>query len=255
MRRALLILSLLGFGGFAALLATSFLHPLLLERGARELVRIEVERRVGAKVEALSNSKVADLAGRVLSKVDADIVEAKRKLSEEVPRRVAAVVSGMLDANCACRKWMREAAVKGQEARIDSLTHMRERLVVLIETTYASVANSLLREVRIVSTANAVAFALLGLIAFTRRGAAIQLLVPAFVLTGAVALTAGMYVFYQNWLHTLVYSDYVGFGYVAYLAVVAGFLADVFLNRSRITTRLVNALLNLVGSVVQVVPC
>jgi hypothetical protein len=63
-RRVLLAVSLLGilvFGGAAVL---SFLDPLLVERGAREIVRIEVERRVGERIDSLSDSRIAGLAQR-----------------------------------------------------------------------------------------------------------------------------------------------------------------------------------------------
>ena len=81
MRRALLIFSLLGFGAFGSIFALSFLNPLLIEKAAREAIRIEVERRVGAKLDDLSNSKVISLAQRALGKTDVELEDAKRALA------------------------------------------------------------------------------------------------------------------------------------------------------------------------------
>jgi hypothetical protein len=56
-------------------------------------------------------------------------------------------------------------------------------------------------------------------------------------------------------LHTIVFGQYVGLAYALYLTVVALLLADVVLNRARVTTRLVNVALQAVGSVATAVPC
>jgi hypothetical protein len=48
---------------------------------------------------------------------------------------------------------------------------------------------------------------------------------------------------------------HVGFAYLAYLGGVFAFLCDIIFNRARVTAEVLNALLNAVGSAVQVVPC
>ncbi|ROZ69674.1 hypothetical protein [Ramlibacter sp. WS9] len=255
MRGVLLTLALLGAVVFGAAFVTSFLNPLLVERGAREVIRIEVERRVGEKIESLSAARIVSLGQRALGKTDAELEDAKRELAAGIPRKVAEVVTAMLNADCECRKRMAAAATGAQEARITQLGQVRERLAGLIESAYASVASNLMKEFRVFTGSNAAAFALLWLVTFFRKGAALQLLLPAVVLTGAVALTGGIYIFNQNWLHTIVYSQYLGLAYAGYLGLAAVFLADVVMNRARITTRLVNAWLQVVGSAVQAVPC
>jgi hypothetical protein len=255
MQRSLIVLSLLGFLLFGGAFALSFLNPLVIERAAREVVRIEVERRVGEKIDSLSNSRVADLAQRALQNTEADIARTQRALRDEVPRKVANVVADMLNADCECRKRLVEYAQRAESERLSSLTQVRERLAGLIESTYASVASNLMREFRIFTASNAVAFALLALITLIRRKATLQLILPAVVLGGAVIVTGGLYLFNQNWLHTVVFGQYVGLAYVGYLAGVALLLADVVFNRARVTTRLVNLVLQSVGSVATAVPC
>jgi len=73
MRHLVLLLSLLGFLLFGGSFALSFLDPLRIERAAREVVRIEVERRVGEKIDRLSNARVAGLAQRALQQTEVDI--------------------------------------------------------------------------------------------------------------------------------------------------------------------------------------
>lgn len=82
-----------------------------------------------------------------------------------------------------------------------------------------------------------------------------HLALPAVVLLGAVMVTGGLYLFNKNWLHTIVFGEYVGLAYAAYLASVALLLADVVFNRARVITRLVNWVLNAIGAALSLSPC
>ncbi len=255
MRLAILCISLLGSLLFGGVFALSFLNPLSLERVAREVVRMEVERRVGHKIDALTNNKVVGLAQKALERIDVDIERATSAIRVELPQKVAKVLGDMLDANCECRKRLVEAAKDAEAQRVSSLMQLRAHLVAAIESTYASVTARLFRELRIVSGTNALAFALLGIVTIVRPRAGLQLALPAVVLIGAALLTTAAYLFNQNWLHTVIFSDYVGMAFMAYMAGVALMLSDLLFNRARVLTMLINKLLSAVGSLSTVTPC
>jgi hypothetical protein len=255
MRGILQFLSLAGVLLFGGAFVVSFVNPIVVERAAREIIRIEVERRVGAKVDSLSNARIADFAKRALQNTDVDIARAQRRIREDVPRKVADVVANMLNADCECRKRIVEYSQKLHDEKLSSLMQVREQLVSLAEGAYASVSQNLIREFRIFAASNAIAFGLLGIIALARRNAAWQLVLPAVVLVGAVLVTGSLYLFNQNWVHAIVFSQYVGFGYAVYLSCAALLLADILMNRARVTTEILNAALQIVGSVARVVPC
>lgn len=117
------------------------------------------------------------------------------------------------------------------------------------------VAGALLREVRIFTAANALVFLLLFATTYARRRAGLQLLLPAVVLAGAAVLVAGLYLFGQDWLHTIVFSDYTGLTYFAYLGAAMLFLADVAFNRARVSTTIVNASFQAAGVALSAAPC
>lgn len=253
-------LFLLRFGSAGALifigaLLLSFASPLTIERAVREVARIEIERRVGEKIEALSDGRLVQLAQRAAGRNAAQIAAARQALRDEVPRKVADAIADMLEADCPCRRRMIERAEHAERERLASLVELREKLVVFVEASYAKVSAQLLREFRIFASTNAAALALLALVTRVRRGAALQLLLPALVIGGAMLSTGSIYLFGQDWLHTILFADYVGLGYAAYMAAVASLLADVVFNRARVTTRLVNGVLQAAGSTVQAVPC
>lgn len=161
----------------------------------------------------------------------------------------------MQDLDCACRKQIETSIREGFEWRIASASAAQERLSTLIRSNYMDIANQRTREFRIFTGTNAMVFALLLVAVFVKRQAGLQLLPAALVLLLAAGLTAYLYLFNQNWLHTLVFSDFVGFAYLAYLGGVFAFLCDIIFNRARVTVEVLNALLNAVGSAVQVAPC
>lgn len=72
---------------FGSAFAISILDPFLIERAARGIVRIEVERRVGEKVEVLSNAKIVSLAQQALGRTDAEIETARREIAESIPQK------------------------------------------------------------------------------------------------------------------------------------------------------------------------
>src|SRR5256885_15548500 len=74
------------------------------------------------------------------------------------------------------------------------------------------------REFRIFTASNALVFLALTSVTARRRRAGLQLALPAIVLVTASAVTATLYLFAQDWLHTIVFGSYIGLAYMAYLA-------------------------------------
>ena len=255
MRNLILCIGLLGTALFGGAFVISFANPLLVERLGREVVRIEVERRVGAKVESLSNSNLVGLAQKALARTDDEMVAVRRQIEADIPGRVGSVIADMLTADCECRKRLVAYAEKNWSGRLASLSQVRERLTELIEFSYKHVTASLMREFRVFTAANALVFLALAGLAAWRRHAGTQLVLPAFVLVTAAMATAMLYLFGQNWLHTIVFSDYVGFAYFAYLALAVALLSDIAFNKARVSTGIINHAASAVGSAFQVTPC
>jgi hypothetical protein len=117
------------------------------------------------------------------------------------------------------------------------------------------VSAKLLREFRIFTAANALVLLFLGIAVVVRRNARVHLLPPAVILVVSAAVVGWFYLFQQDWLHTIVFSDYVGMSYFAYLAAPVLLIGDVMLNRGRVTVHLLNAGCSVVGSAASVLPC
>ncbi|TDR47771.1 hypothetical protein DFR29_102433 [Tahibacter aquaticus] len=255
MRIAIAWIAALGLLLFGAGLLASYANPLLVEALARELIKQEIQQRVGDKLAALDDSAVLQLAARASEKYAAEIAAIRHRLRPRLAALIDSVAIEMSDPACPCRKIVFGENTEQLRGRLSELLQQNERLTGLVRSKYREVAAALTREWRIFCVANALMFLLLGLCLRLRRAARLQLLLPAAVLLATTVLVGFFYLFRQDWLHAIVFGDYVGLGYFVYLGLVGGFLADILLNRARISTRIVNLLLQLIGSAASAVPC
>lgn len=255
MRQTILGLSLAGTLLFGIAFILSWLNPIWIERMASTAVRVEVEREAGERVDALSGAPIVGLAQRTLGRTDAEIESTREAVRSEIPANVTRVTTAMLDRDCACRARLKSLADAGARQRLLSLSQLRVRLTSLIESAYADVRKKLLREFRIFTASNAAALAMLGVVTLVRPKARLQLMLPAAALAGGVVVTTGLYLFAQDWLHTILFDDYVGLAYVVWLSVVVLLLTDILGNRARVSTRIANGVLQLAGAAVVAVAC
>ena len=254
MRSTVLTISVIGTLAFTALLLLSYLSPVTLEAWARIAIEHEIEKRASAALRSLDQSALTRAAEKAIGSNNREIQRAKDLLAE-LPARVASVTGEMLDPKCPCRVRAIELYKAFLGSRVSALTSTNERLTQLVQSKYVEVSQALLREFRIFTGANALVFACLGVVALFRRKASLQLVLPAIILLVAGAAVGYLYLFTQNWPQTVLLGEYVGLWYFPYLGLAVAFLSDVVFNRARVTTWLVNRVLDIVGSAVSAVPC
>ncbi|PWF41894.1 hypothetical protein C7C56_023830 [Massilia glaciei] len=231
------------------------MRPVTIEKWARASIAIEVQNRVAERLHVIDDSRLLRSAERILARNNKEIAEAKAALSAQLPSRIALIMEYMLHPDCPCRQRATEMEHDIQKNRIESLQKNNAQVTRLIESKYRDVAQSLLKEVKIFSAANGIVLLLLTATAFWWKRPALQLLAPAVVMGGAAALTFAIYLFNQDWLQTILFGDYIGFYYIPYLLVALSFLADVVLNRGRLTMVLLGGTLAALGGIFSVASC
>jgi hypothetical protein len=250
-----ILVATLGLAGallFGAAFAVSYARPDVVEETAAKMVRAEVERGVREQGAALAGGPAAAIAAGIAQRNEAEIAQLRTLLADSLHAKVARISAEMRDPDCACRE---TGAAGTLDWRTLAQSQAGERLAALIRAKYMDVAASLMREFRIVTAANTLVLLMLGIAVVVRRDARLHLLPPALILATAAAGTGYAYLFGQDWLHTIVFSDYVGFAYFAYLGIAAVFLGDVTLNRGRVSAQVINVGADAVGSTLTVLPC
>lgn len=247
-----------GFAGallFGLAFMLSLLAPTQLESALRQMIASELHDRADAQIERVQDTRLGRLAERMLGQQAERIAQLKADLASGLPQRIDAVLNEMLRPDCECRQGLRIGNTEGRLLEIASLERAEEQLRRFLQLQYRTLADKLHREFRIFTGANALVLLAVGLTAALRRRAGPHLLPSALLILGATTIVAAFYLFGQDWLRTILFSDYLGFGYVAWIGVISLPLFDVAFNRGRITTEVFNAVLNAVGSATSICPC
>jgi hypothetical protein len=236
---------------FGSLFVLTFYRPAWVERAAKDFITTQVEEQVGTHVAAAAGAHggvLAQAARELYEGNTARIDELEFALRSKLHDRIAAALAQVRNLDCECRTRVATLLEAGMVTALGSLESENSRLTEFIHGSYLRVVDELTRDLRIFAATNALACLLLLVVSFARPGAIDHLLFPGLLLGTAVLVASSCYVFGQNWFFTILYSDYFGFSYLAFVGCVFGLLLDVFLNRGRVTTQLGNGLLHVVGS-------
>jgi len=222
----------------------TFLSPIYYERAARSFLEYKIEQKIKNRVGFNSDGKVATFAKKLLEKNQQRINDLKERFLPVLRARIASIVADMQTHNCECRQRMLQglAVVSTLASTLDIafLEKSEPQLRNLIEGQYGEIVSSLLRDLRIFTASNLVAFAALLLLSFVKSGYVRQLFLPGLLLAVASIITSVIYIFGQNWFFTILYNDFVGMAYIVWLVLVYGFLCDIALFKARITSSIVD---------------
>jgi len=253
------VIAILGISIYGSVLYLTFSVPEWLEEVASFYIERELSERIDTSIDSFAppqrEGMLGDLARKLFESNEKKIAETKEKLRSKAHESLAGALAQIRDLDCECRSIYADRFKRGFEFNISMLQSANDKIVGTIQGGYMKVVGELKRDIRIFSISNIGVFSLLLLASFLKPAARVHLLVPAVLLTVSTLVCSYFYVFQQNWLLTIIQSDYVGFGYLAYLGIVALFLADIAFNKARVTTQLINGVLNAIGSAFSVGPC
>jgi hypothetical protein len=116
----------------------------------------------------------------------------------------------------------------------------------LVDDKYEEINQALRIDIRIFSGINLTIFLAIFFLIHSywdRKG----LLLPIFLIIISTLLSALIYIFGQDWIYVVLYSRYMGFGYLIYIAIILGFLIDVVYNQAQITGSILQTILEVVS--------
>ncbi len=260
------ILRLIGISGtllFGTFFCLTFGIPGFVEDLGKDFIKGQIERKIDDKFDNSfdgmepdsDDSALTRAAKGLFQKHQDEIEEVREQLRTKAHESLAATIAKMRDLSCECRKKYARMFKAGFELRIASLQEANRKIRDFIGVKYMEVATALQRDIRIFTGSNTLVFVTLLLVSFLKPRAISHLFLPSALLLTSTLICSFFYVFEQNWLLTIIYDDYLGFAYLGYLGVVFLFLCDIVLNYARITSAIINAILNIIGSAASVSPC
>jgi hypothetical protein len=258
-KACLRLVGIVGAAIFLTFFTFTYSVPGWVETFAADFIEAEVAEEIDSRIDGFEISSGDSVLSRVAAAMyqqnHLEIDRLKTALKAETHDRMATALAQIRDLDCECREKYAQLFESGFQFDLAVLQAANDRIVDFIHTTYMDVVDVLKRDIRVFTGVNTGVFLLLLLVSFLKPQAIAQLFVPGILLILATAISAYFYLFEQNWLLTIIYSDYVGFAYLAYLGIVFVALCDVVLNRARVTTKIANVVLEALGSAVTLAPC
>jgi hypothetical protein len=248
----------IGFFGlilFGLLFGLTYGLPGTVEESAKEFMQKQIAIEVEEKYLQAKESSVAQKALSIANKLGFEKEQIVSGLENDLPNKIASVIANMCGLDCEKKKVVATSITKSYVKQIANIDIAQYNLGEVIKGKYIEIVENLRFDLRIFLGTNAVMFLVLVIVAFLKPQAVTQLFLPGMLLLAATIIASSIYIFGQDWFYTILYNDYMGFGYVAYLSIIFGFLMDVTFNKAQVTSEILNAFFNAIGSSLSCVPC
>lgn len=249
------IVGLLGVALFLSLFLLTFGVPEALEKSAMGFVKAQVEREVVEKYDNALQSDLASNASVLAEKLGFEQKQIEQNLKDKLPEKIASIIASMCGYDCEKKKALAQSITAGYLDRIASLNIAQNTLGDIVKGKYLEIVSNLRLDLRIFLGSNTLIFAILLAISLLKPQAVLHLFVPGVLLLVSTLVSSYIYIFGQDWFYTILYNDYIGVGYLVYIGVIFGFLMDITFNHGRVTTEIINGILNAIGSALSALPC
>lgn len=253
LRRGLLAVSLAGMLFSGAGLAVTLVDGRTFEEWAHRFVVWQMEKKVRETVSPPADEQegvFASMRGKLLEK--ANLVE--RLLGSDYPERIAAMAAEL----CVCDLDIEDRAEKRRrfvEARDSIALTIRQALKGDLELNgiglatlsdlaagyYIVTVEGLKRDLRIFFGSNLLLYSIICIGALL-SGRERALVLPASLLFAGTLASGSLYLFGQDWVSTILFHSWTGFVYLGWVAFITAFIADIFLNRARVTLNIVSSI-------------
>jgi len=251
-------LKAIGFLGlilFGLLFGLTFGLPGTVEESAKGFVQTQIIIEVEKKYHQAKESSVAQKAMSIASSLGFEKELIASDLENDLPKKIAIVIANMCGYDCEKKKAIATSITANYVKKIANIEIAQYNLGEVIKGKYMEIVENLRFDLRIFLGTNAMMFLILIIAAYMRPKAITQLFLPGMLLLTATIISSSIYIFGQDWFYAILYNDYMGIGYIAYLSIIFGFLMDVTFNKAQVTSEILNAFFNAIGSSLSCLPC
>lgn len=256
------LIGLLGMVLFIPSFLFTFAEPQAIENSTAGFIEWKLEKEVTEKVDSIQLPYTGGLeallgkkANQLKQETEAQLVSVKAQLKVDTPKIIATQIAKMRNLSCECRTKWENKLKESLKLRTLNLEIARMKLIDFTQKKYIEIVTKLTNDVRIFLGTNAFIFTFIFAVSFLKPAAVNHLIAPSTLMVISTSICSYFYLFEQNWFYTIIYNDYTGFGFITYLLFVFAILCDIVFNKGRVTTEVLNMLLNAIGSAATVVPC
>jgi hypothetical protein len=255
-------LGVLGILIFIPLLLLTFADPQFIEKSGKSFIEWKLQSETAKKIDSIKlpepikfENILGNKARELRTQTEVQLKGIKEQLKADAPALLAAQIAKLQNLDCECRQKWESFLRHSMQGRLASLETAKSKLIGFSHAKYMEIVEKLTLDVRIFLGTNSLIFIFMLLASFLKPLAIKHLFLPGGLMLSSTIICSYFYIFEQNWFYTIIYNDYTGFGYIAYLIFVFAILCDVVFNKARVTTEIINAFLQAIGKVGSLVPC
>lgn len=216
--------------------------PKTYERTALGFAKTEVTRAMQARFDG---STVTQGLEKLSTRLGVRQDTLNTAAQGDLPKIVGAVIANYCKCTPATQS-QTDAAAAAVSAGITSqaagLGIAQTRVAEMIKGRYDSTIQGLRRELMIFLGTNLATFMIIGLASFASTSRRTLIIYPALLLSLTVIICCGFYLFNKDWFYTLLFQNFIGFGYSIWISALFTWLLDIVLNRARVTLKILSNL-------------
>ncbi len=258
-RKVNLVLSAVGAIIFSALFHYIQLAPKDFDERTRNFAVAKIEEKFDEQVGRAANSEtmdsVATIAGQFSDKLEERVELLRNSLDAGAAEFIADVLAAACKLDCERREEAERMVRIFFESTIARYGFALDRVQSLIVGEYDEVMTELRADLKIFSGSSFVALLFALLLSLFRGAAAKHLLPISLALSVSTLIAVYWYVAGQDWVTTILFSDYWGWAYAMMLGVVSIFLMDIAANKARVTSTIFNGIGSAFGGEIHFSPC
>ena len=254
--------SILGILLFFPLFLFTFANPHTVEQSAKGFVEWKLKNELNNKIDSIelphspTLEKLLGAKAKALSKkANIKLATYKKMLKDDIPNIMLNQLAKVHNLDCECRQKWKNRLNKFIKFEITTAQKAKIALANFMQAKYMEIVEKLTLDVRIFLGLNTLVFIFLLLVSFIKPQAIEHLFVPGLLLLVSTIVSSYFYILEQDWFYTILYNDYIGFGYLIYLLIIFAILCDIIFNKARITTNILNMFFNAIGSALNASPC
>jgi hypothetical protein len=225
---------------YACVLGLVTFAPNLLEQSARAFAT----SRLHKEIETLASDQRLDRAREITDRQAAELMEAavvaKAQLHEQFDRAMIEIVSVLCRFDCSKRQMWLDFLERSIEKRWAEAAQAIKNLKAIAQSRFSEIVLKLRSELVFFTVSNITILAMLFVATLFARGRYNVLGLPALLCVVGTTISAGLYLFGQNWFYAILFDNYMRAGYLVLDFSVCLLLIDWFVLKGRITAQLLS---------------
>ncbi len=247
---ALTFVGMIIFGALFAYISTA---PEDFDQRTRDFAIAKIEGKVDDQLSSIADSdtanRVSDFAGRISDRLQSRVDDMRESLDSGMHELIADILAAACKLDCERRDEAASSVRQVFESSILRHSMALDRLESLVVGEYEDVMSELRSDLGIFSGSTALAFCLALLLSIFRGRAAAHLVPISIALTAATVLAVLWYALGQDWVMTILFSNYWGWSYSILLGCLSVLMIDIAGNKARVTSFVFNTIGNGIGGI------